>query len=432
MSRSRPTAISVITLGCSKNTYDSEILMRQIEGNGLVLAEPSAAEVLIVNTCGFIDAAKEESINTILEATAMKDAGKVKKVYVAGCLSQRYAGELAEQIPEVDRFFGVTDFSRILEELGGSLKRELLGERHLSTPTHFAWMKISEGCDHPCSFCAIPIMRGGHVSRERADILSEARGLALRGVKELILIGQDTTNYGLDLDGRRTLSYLLSDLAEIDGIEWIRLMYTYPSQFPVDILPVMAASPKICKYIDMPIQHSEDAVLKSMRRGITRRGTLEVIDRIRESLPEAALRTTLITGYPTETEVDFENLCRFIEEVRFDRLGVFTYSVEDGTTAAILGDPLPASVKEERRARIMEIQSGISLERNSALVGREMRVLFDRVEGAHLVGRTEYDAPEVDNEVLLPLSDSMGPNHVGQFHTVTITDVTDFDLMAKI
>lgn len=406
--------------------------MRQLEANGLTLAEPGAAETLIINTCGFIDAAKEESVNTILEATALKDAGQVKRVYVAGCLSQRYEEELAEQIPEVDRFFGVTDFARILEELGGNLRRELLGERHLTTPSHFAYLKISEGCDNPCSFCAIPLMRGGHRSRPMEEVVAEAKGLALRGTRELVLIGQDTTYYGLDTDGTRTLAQLLTRLSDIEGLAWIRLMYTYPSHFPLDILPVMASAPNICRYIDMPIQHSEDEVLRSMRRGITRRATREVIDRIREAFPEVALRTTLITGYPAETEEHFENLCRFVEDVRFDRLGVFTYSVEEGTSAALLGDPLSEEVKEARRAQLMEIQSGISLARNEGFIGRTLPVLFDRVEGDFLVGRTEFDAPEVDNEVLVPLSDHAGSDRIGTFHSVRVTDATEFDLTGEL
>ena len=424
--------ISIITLGCSKNTVDSEVLMSQIEANRMALVdEPCEADTLIINTCGFIDAAKEESVNTIVEAVEMKKRGDIRQLYVAGCLSERYRADLEKELPEVDRFFGVTDFKAIIETLGGSYKYELLGERHLSSPSHSAYLKISEGCDRPCSFCAIPIMRGGHVSTPLEKLVHEAKFLRELGTKELILIAQDTTYYGLDLYGERRLAQLLGELADIDGIEWIRLMYAYPSRFPLEALDVMRERANICRYIDIPLQHADDAMLKSMRRGITRRATEELLGEIRTRLPGAAIRTTFIVGYPGETEESFRALYDFVEEQEFDRLGVFLYSQEENTTADILGDPVPHAVKEERRDAIMELQSGISRRKNEALVGETLRVLCDRVEGEFVVARSEFDAPEVDNEVLIPLTDFSGAPPVGDFAEVTVTEATEYDLMAS-
>ncbi|PLX31801.1 MAG: 30S ribosomal protein S12 methylthiotransferase RimO [Ignavibacteria bacterium] len=424
-------SISIITLGCSKNTVDSEVLMHQIEENDFTLVDdPSDADTLIINTCGFIDAAKEESVNTIVEAVEMKKSGAIKTLYVAGCLSERYREDLAVELPEVDRFFGVTDFKNILETLGGSYKYELLGERHLTTPAHSAYLKISEGCDRPCSFCSIPLMRGTHVSRSVEDLITEARHLSAQGTRELVLIAQDTTYYGLDLYGERRLAQLLGGLSDVDGIEWIRLMYAYPSHFPLEVLDVMRERENICNYIDIPVQHADDAVLKSMRRGITRRATEELLDTIRQRIPGSAVRTTLIVGYPNETEAAFQSLYDFVQKQEFDRLGVFLYSQEENTTADILGDPIPREVKEERRDAIMELQSEISQRKNTARVGQNMRVLCDRVEGEFMVARSEFDAPEVDNEVLIPLREFTGPPPVGRFVNITITDASEYDLMA--
>jgi ribosomal protein S12 methylthiotransferase len=425
--------IAIITLGCSKNTVDSEVLMSQIEANHLSIVEDAAeADTLIINTCGFIDAAKEESVNTIVEAVEMKKSGAIGTLYVAGCLSERYRKDLEKELPEVDRFFGVTDFKNIIETLGGSYKYELLGERHLSSPSHSAYLKISEGCDRPCSFCSIPLMRGGHVSKPIEEVVHEGKFLRTLGTKELILIAQDTTYYGLDLYDERRLAPLMEELSDIDGIEWIRLMYAYPSRFPLAVLDLMRERDNICNYIDIPIQHADDAVLKSMRRGITRRATEELLDEIRTRVPGCAIRTTLIVGYPNETDAAFQALYDFVEQQQFDRLGVFLYSREENTTADILGDPVPRAVKEERRDAIMELQSGISQRRNEALVGSSLRVLADRIEGEYLVARSEFDAPEVDNEVLLPLSEFKDTPRPGDFHDVEVTGATEYDLMARI
>ncbi|MAT40086.1 MAG: 30S ribosomal protein S12 methylthiotransferase RimO [Ectothiorhodospiraceae bacterium] len=422
--------ISIITLGCSKNIVDSEVLMRQISAHNLALVdEPSDADVLIINTCGFIDAAKEESVNTILEAAEMKRSGAIKKLLVAGCLSERYSDDLKDEIPEVDRFFGVTDFANILREFGVDFKKELLGERSLTTPAHYAYLKISEGCDNPCSFCAIPIMRGGHVSQPIEALVHEAKHLAMQGVKELVVIGQDTTYYGWDIYNDRKLARLLEELSDVEGIDWIRLMYAFPSHFPRDVIDVIRDRPNICKYLDMPIQHVDDKVLKSMRRGITRRATEELIAEIRDRIPEIALRTTLIVGYPNETEAAFETLYRFVEETKFDRLGVFTYSVEDDTTAAILSDTVSAEEKEERKNAILDLQSGISQEKNEAKIGQTLKVLFDRIEGDYAVGRTEFDTPEVDNEVLVPLSAFNNDPVAGTFRHITISEAQEYDLI---
>lgn len=422
--------VHVITMGCAKNVVDSEKLMAQLRTNGVELAPTiDEANIAIINTCGFIDAAKEESIDMIVANVKRKARGKLRNVFVMGCLAERYRKDLAHELPEVDRFFGVDEMPAVLRELGLRYRKELLGERVLTTPAHFAYLKISEGCNNPCSFCAIPLMRGLHVSRARADIIAEATLLAERGVKELIVIGQDTTFYGVDRGGKRELAQLLEQLAEIRGIAWVRLMYAYPAKFPMDVVETIAGHPRICKYLDMPIQHVADPVLRSMRRGISRRATMELIERIRELVPGIALRTTLIVGYPTETEKEFQELLEFVRVVKFDRLGVFTYSVEEGTTAFPLGDPIPASEKERRRSLIMEAQQELSDERNAGLVGSHQHVLLDRTEGGMYIGRTERDAPEIDNEVYIT---SSTPLTVGTFCDVEIVESSEYDLYGKV
>lgn len=422
--------VHVITLGCPKNVVDTESLLGQFRSNALeIVQNVEEADVAIINTCGFIEASKAESINTIIETAQLKSNGSLKKIIVMGCLSQRYGTDLANELPEVDRFFGTNEHEKILSELGSDFKYNLLGERVLTTPGHYAYLKISEGCNHPCSFCAIPLMRGKHVSRPMEQILDEAKGLAQRGVKELILIAQDSTYYGIDLTRKRALPTLLRKLAEIDGIDWIRLMYAYPAEFPLELLDVMVDNPKICRYIDMPVQHCSDVVLRSMRRGMTRRGTEELIDRIRQKLPEIALRTTLIVGYPVEQETHFQELLEFVEKMRFDRLGVFTYSQEDQTAAEPLGDSVPAEEKERRRSLVMELQKGISREKNEALVGTVLPVLIDRKEGEVFVGRTERDAPEVDNEVFITAAEGLEP---GNFYSAKVVDAVEYDLFASV
>ncbi len=429
---SGPRRVAVVTLGCPKNLVDSEVLMAQMEANGLQLTEPGEADIIIVNTCGFIDAAKQESIDTILGAIELKSTGRVRDVYVAGCLSERYREDLGMELPEVDAFFGVTDFAAIMQQLGGSFREEAAHARHLATPSHTAYLKISEGCDHPCSFCAIPIMRGAHRSRPMDEIVAEARSLAAAGVKELIVIGQDTTFYGHDTHGRRLLAPLLERLADIDGITWVRLMYTYPSHFPKDVLALMARHPSICRYIDMPIQHIDDGVLRSMRRGISAGQTRALIAEMRDAVPDLAIRSTLIVGYPAETPAAFDRLLRFVEDTAFDRLGVFTYSPEEGTTAAMLGDPIDAAVKEERRAMLMELQQDISLSRNRALVGRTLTVLFDDIDGGQAIGRTQHDAPEIDNNVLVPAEAGRDDGLIGKFLPVRIDEALEFDVTGTI
>jgi len=422
--------VHVITLGCAKNLVDSESLLGQIRSNTIeIVPDVEDADVAIINTCGFIQASKAESINTILETAQLKSNGSLKKLFVMGCLSQRYAAELASELPEVDAFFGVNDQRRILTELDGNLKYDLLGERVLTTPRHYAYLKISEGCNHPCSFCAIPLIRGKYVSRPMDQILTEARGLAQRGVKELILIAQDTTYYGVDHTRKRELPTLLLRLAEIEGIEWIRLMYAYPAMFPYEVLDAMVDNPKICRYIDMPVQHCSDDILESMRRGITRRETEELVDRMRQRVPEIAIRTTLIVGYPGETEKHFQELLEFVDKMRFDRLGVFTYSQEDKTAAEVLGDPFSVEEKERRRSIVMELQKSISLEKNESLIGKSLRILVDRKEADIMVGRTERDAPDVDNEVFVEASHGVEP---GNFYLAKVVDAVEYDLFVTV
>ena len=420
--------VHVITMGCVKNTVDSEKLMAQLRlSNFEIVPSIEGADVAVINTCGFIDAAKEESIDMIIEQVKRKGSGSLRKVYAMGCLTERYRQELTVEIPELDGIFGSNQIPDVVRSLGAEYRSELLGERMLSTPSHFAYLKISEGCDNPCSFCAIPLMRGRHVSRPVEEIISEAESLAAKGVKELIIIGQDTTAYGLDLYGKRRIAALLPMVADIPGIAWVRLMYAYPAQFPPDLLEVIAGHPRVCRYLDLPVQHAADNVLRSMRRGITRKSLLDLICRIRDA--GIALRTTLIVGYPGESAEDFGLLESFVRETGFARLGVFTYSMEEGTTAYPLGDPVPPEEKERRKGVIMEIQKGISVERNEALVGSRLRVLIDGAEDGLYVGRTEQDAPEIDNEVFVS---APGPLTPGTFSDVEIHDATEYDLYGRV
>lgn len=429
--RSGKPKVHVITMGCAKNTVDSEKLLAQLRINRIPIATTiEDADVAVINTCGFIDAAKEESIDMIIAGVKRKGQGKLRKVIAMGCLTERYRVDLEKEIPEVDRFFGTHQLGDVLEELGGHLRTELLGERFLTTPSHTAYLKISEGCDHPCSFCAIPLMRGKHISRPLEDILAEARALVHQGVKELIVIGQDTTYYGVDLWGERRLAQLLEELAGIEGLSWIRLMYAYPSHFPLDVLDVMARHPNICRYLDMPVQHASDRVLKSMRRGMTSRALRDLVKTIREKVPGIALRTTLIVGYPDEGEEEFAELLDFVREARFERLGVFTYSQEEGTTAHPLGDPVSREEKERRRAAVMEVQREIAEEFNEALVGTRQRVLIDREEGGSWYGRTAIDAPEIDNEVIITTEGAALT--VGTFSDIGIVDAYEYDLIGRV
>ena len=422
--------INIITLGCSKNTVDSERLMSQIKLNNFSLSESSeGADSVIINTCGFIDAAKEESVNTILEAIQLKKQGKIKKVFVAGCLSERYMSDLKKEIPEVDKFFGTEAYEEIVTELGGDLKNNLLGERELTTPKHFAYLKISEGCDNPCSFCAIPLMRGTHKTKSIDELLYEASALAKKGVKELIIIGQDTTDYGKDIYGKRNISELLNKLSEIKGIEWIRLLYAYPSHFPKDLMETIRDNPKVCKYIDIPLQHITDDVLKSMRRGITKRRTKELLKELKDTIPGITIRTTFIIGYPAETDNDFDELCEFVKDIEFDRFGVFKFSVEENTSSYILGDPVSDEIKEERVSTIMEIQKEISLKKNEELIGKTMKVIIDSEDSEFYIARSERDAPEVDGEVLINKSEKK--LNIGTFYNVEIYDCNEYDLFAK-
>lgn len=423
--------ISVITLGCSKNTVDSERLLKQLQLNDFNLVDsPENANTVIINTCGFIDAAKEESINAIINAVSLKQNGIINKVIVTGCLSERYKDDLKKEIPEVDSFFGTEKYEGIIKELGGDLKYELLGERLLTAPSHTAYLKISEGCDNPCSFCAIPLMRGLHKSKTVEELVAEAEALAKLGTKELIIIGQDTTDYGKDIYGRRNLAELLRKLSLINGIKWIRLMYAYPSHFPDDLIDEIADNPKICKYIDIPLQHISDKILKSMRRGITKRRTIELLNTLKERIPGLVLRTTIITGYPGETKKEFEELCGFIKEFKFDRLGVFTYSIEENTPAFVLGDKISHKEKEKRKEILMEIQQEISLNLNSRLPGTKLEVLIDRKEGGFFVGRSFREAPEVDGEILINGADNRV--NIGNFYCAEVFDFNEYDLFANI
>ena len=423
----------MITLGCSKNLVDSEVMMGQLRANDFEVVHESSkndASIVIINTCGFIDNAKQESVDTILHYAKKKEQGKIDRLIVTGCLSERYKPDLEKEITNVDAYFGTRDLPLLLKTLGADYKHELIGERLLTTPRHFAYMKISEGCDRPCSFCAIPLMRGKHLSRPMEELVTEAKSLAANGTKELLLIAQDSTYYGLDLYKDRRLGELMRKLAEVDGIEWIRLHYAFPSGFPEDVLDVMRTEPKICKYIDIPLQHISDNMLKSMKRGTTEAKTYELVNRFREKVPGIALRTTLIAGYPGETEADHEAMLRFVEKARFDRLGIFTYSHEENTSAYALNDDVPEEVKQQRAEAVMALQQEVSEDINSHKVGNTYKVLFDRKEGDYFVGRTEFDSPEVDNEVLVSAKDTY--IRIGDFAPVKITSTAAFDLYGEV
>ncbi|WP_109298822.1 30S ribosomal protein S12 methylthiotransferase RimO [Aquimarina sp. AU474] len=422
--------INVVTLGCSKNVYDSEVLMGQLKANNKEVVHEEEGNIVVINTCGFIANAKEESVNTILEYVQKKEEGSVDKVFVTGCLSERYKPDLEEEIPDVDQYFGTTELPGLLKALGADYKHELIGERLTTTPKNYAYLKIAEGCDRPCSFCAIPLMRGKHSSTPIEELVIEAEKLAADGVKELILIAQDLTYYGLDLYKERKLADLLKALVKVDGIEWIRLHYAFPTGFPMDVLDVMKKEPKVCNYIDIPLQHISDQVLKSMRRGTTKAKTTKLLKEFRTAVPEMTIRTTLIVGYPGETQEDFETLRDWVKEMRFERLGCFTYSHEENTHAFNLEDDVPEEVKMERANEIMEIQSQISWELNQQKIGKEFRVVIDRKEGQYFVGRTEFDSPDVDNEVLIDASKYY--LKVGDFSTVKVYEAEDFDLYAEV
>ncbi len=429
----RKSKINIVTLGCSKNLVDSEVLFTQLKGNGMDVTHESDkddAQIVVINTCGFIDNAKQESIDTILRYVEAKEAGIIDKVIVSGCLSHRYKDELSLEIPQVDAWFGTNDLPRLLKTLKADYKHELVGERLLTTPVHFAYLKIAEGCDRPCSFCAIPLMRGKHESRPMEEMVLQAKNLAAKGTKELILIAQDLTYYGLDIYKKRNLSELLERLSDVEGIDWIRLQYAYPSGFPLDVLDVMAKKPNICKYLDMPLQHGSSEMLKLMRRGIDRHKTEALIATIREKLPEIAIRTTLIAGHPGETEEHFEEMYSFVESQRFDRLGVFQYSHEDQTHSYSMEDSIPSEIKQERQEIIMELQQGISEELNQQKVGKTLKVLFDRKEGGYFIGRTEFDSPEVDNEVLVSAENTYV--RIGDFSNVKVKSASEFDLYGEL
>lgn len=423
----KKNTINVITLGCSKNIYDSEVLMGQLKGSGKNVVHQKEGNIVVINTCGFIDNAKEESVNTILEQIQKKESGKVDEVYVTGCLSERYKPDLKKEIPQVDEYFGTSDLPQLLKVLGADYKHELVGERILTTPKHFAYLKIAEGCDRPCSFCAIPLMRGKHRSTPIEELVQQTKCLVKDGVKELILIAQDLTYYGLDIYNKRRLADLLRALALISGIEWIRLHYAFPTGFPEDVLEVIRTEPKICNYLDIPLQHIANPILKSMRRGTTQEKTTSLLNKFRLQVPGIILRTSLIIGYPGETESDFEILKAWVKEMRFERLGCFTYSHEENTHAHLLEDNVPAQVKQKRLNEIMEIQSQISWEHNQMCLGKKFRCLIDRKEGVNFVGRTFMDSPDVDNEVLVDASKYYLKQ--GDFVDIEIIDATDYDLI---
>ena len=421
--------INVVTLGCSKNVYDSEVLMGQLRANNKEVAHEEEGNVVVINTCGFIANAKEESVNTILDYVQKKEDGLVDKVFVTGCLSERYKPDLQKEIPNVDEYFGTGDLPNLLKALGADYKHELIGERLTTTPKNYAYLKIAEGCDRPCSFCAIPLMRGKHKSKPIEELVAETEKLAAKGVKELILIAQDLTYYGLDLYKKRNLAGLLQALVKVEGIEWIRLHYAFPTGFPMDVLEVMKKEPKVCNYIDIPLQHISDSILKSMRRGTTQAKTTKLLQDFREAVPEMAVRTTLIVGYPGETEEDFQILKNWVREMRFERLGCFTYSHEENTHAYTLEDDVPEELKQERANQIMEIQSQVSWELNQEKIGKTFRCIIDRKEGNYFVGRTEFDSPDVDNEVLIDAT-----NHyvkIGDFAQINIVDASDYDLYGE-
>jgi ribosomal protein S12 methylthiotransferase len=429
----KKSKVNVVTLGCSKNLVDSEVMMGQLQANGIDVIHESKKkdfDVVIVNTCGFIDKAKEESINTILQFAEAKTKGYIEKLYVTGCLSQRYKDNLEAEIPEVDAYFGTLELPALLNKFNADYKHELIGERVLTTSNHYAYLKISEGCNRKCTFCAIPLMRGLHVSKSIEDIVAEAKSLAKQGVKELMLIAQELTYYGLDIYKKRKLKELLKELCKVEGIEWIRLHYAYPSQFPMEILEAMNEEPKICKYLDIPLQHANDNVLARMKRNITNAETKKLIETIREKVPGISIRTTMLVGFPGESEEDFEDLKSFVQEMKFDRLGVFTYSHEENTRAHKFEDDISPELKEQRASELMEIQSGISFEHNQTKIGKTYKVLIDRKEGAYFIGRTEFDSPEVDNEVIIPATKNY--LRMGDFAHIKITNATEFDLEGEV
>jgi len=425
--------VNVVTLGCSKNIFDSEVLMAQLRANKFDVEHESQtddSEIVIINTCGFIENAKQESIDTILRFAEAKTEGTVSKVYVTGCLSERYKDDLEQEIPEVDAFFGTRDLPRLLKTLKADYKHELVGERILTTPNHYAYLKIAEGCDRPCSFCAIPLMRGNHISTSIEDLVKQTKSLVAGGVKEIMLIAQDLTYYGLDIYKKRALSDLLKNLSDVEGLDWIRLHYAFPAGFPMDVLDVMNERSNICKYLDMPLQHGSTRILQAMRRGTTREKTEELVNEIRSKVPDISLRTTLIAGYPSETESDFQEMYDWVERSRFDRLGIFTYSHEENTHAYNFSDDVPEEEKKRRADSIMELQSGISYELNQLKVGKTFKTLIDRAEGNYFIGRTEFDSPEVDNEVLLKKSEEYV--RIGDFVNVTIDSAEHFDLFGHV
>ena len=422
--------INVITLGCSKNTYDSEVLMGQLRSNNKNVVHEEDGNIVVINTCGFIDNAKQQSIDTILENVKKKNEGLIDKVFVTGCLSERYKPDLKKEIPDVDEYFGTTEMPSLLKHLGADYKHELIGERLLTTPKNYAYLKISEGCDRPCSFCAIPLMRGKHKSIPLEDLVKEAKNLAEKGIKELILIAQDSTYYGIDLYGKRNLSKLLKELVKVEGIEWIRLHYAFPNGFPLDVLEVINSEPKICNYIDIPLQHISDKILKSMKRGASMDKINNLLQNFKNKVPGIAIRTTLIVGYPGETNEDFDLLKKWVKKSKFDRLGCFTYSHEENTGAYNLIDDVPEEIKHKRLNEIMEIQSQISWELNQNKIGKTFKVLIDRKRGRYYVGRTQYDSPDVDNEVLIEAKSNF--LRVGQFVNAKIIDASDFDLYAEV
>lgn len=422
--------INIVTLGCSKNVVDSEVLMGQLQASGKEVVHEDRGDIVVINTCGFIDNAKQESIDTILDFVEAKNRGEVEKVFVTGCLSERYKPDLEREIPDVDQYFGTRELPQLLKQLGADYKHELVGERLTTTPKHFAYLKISEGCDRPCSFCAIPLMRGGHQSKTIEDLVKEAQGLAKKGTKELILIAQDLTYYGLDIYKRRALADLLKELVKVDGIEWIRLHYAFPTGFPEDVLEVIKNEPKVCNYIDIPLQHINSDLLKSMKRGTTHEKTDALLAKFRELVPDMAIRTTLIVGYPGETQERFDEMKEWVKYQRFDRLGCFTYSHEENTSAYQLEDDVPQEVKDQRVEEIMALQSQISWEKNQEKIGQTFKVLFDRKEGEYFVGRTEFDSPDVDNTVLVSAKDTY--ISVGDFANVKITSAEEFDLYGEL
>jgi ribosomal protein S12 methylthiotransferase len=425
--------VNVVTLGCSKNIFDSEVLMAQLRANKFDVEHESQtddSEIVIINTCGFIENAKQESIDTILRFAEAKTEGAVSKVYVTGCLSERYKDDLEKEIPEVDAFFGTRDLPRLLKTLKADYKHELVGERILTTPNHYAYLKIAEGCDRPCSFCAIPLMRGNHISTTIEDLVKQTKSLVAGGVKEIMLIAQDLTYYGLDIYKKRALSDLLKNLSDVEGLDWIRLHYAFPAGFPMDVLDVMNERSNICKYLDMPLQHGSTRILQAMRRGTTREKTEELVNEIRSKVPDISLRTTLIAGYPSETESDFQEMYDWVERSRFDRLGIFTYSHEENTHAYNFSDDVPEEQKKLRADAIMELQSGISYELNQLKIGKTFKTLIDRAEGNYFIGRTEFDSPEVDNEVLLKKSEEYV--RIGDFVNVTIDSAEHFDLFGHV